>query len=91
MIYAAGNATVTQPPSAMVAERGARLATAASGSHDADEVHLSDLARAHVESEAPIREDLVRRIRQEIADGSYMTDAKLDAVVDRLHREMFGE
>lgn len=91
MIHAAGSATVMQPPSATVAERGARVATAAFESRPADEVHLSDLARAQVDSEAPIREDLVRRIRQEIADGSYMTDAKLDAVVDRLHRELFGE
>lgn len=32
----------------------------------------------------PIRMDLVKRIRKEIADGTYDTDAKWDAALDRL-------
>lgn len=32
----------------------------------------------------PIRMDLVARVRKEIADGTYDTDAKWDATLDRL-------
>jgi hypothetical protein len=35
-------------------------------------------------SDAPIRADLVERVRREIADGTYDTPEKWDAALDRL-------
>ncbi len=51
-----------------------------------DAVELSPMAREHLErsGEQSIREDLVERVRAEIAAGTYLTDDKIDAVVDRL-------
>lgn len=89
MIQATGSASVMQRSAAVVAERGARQAAAAAYAAT-DEVQLSDMAQAQSQENAPIREDLVRHVKAEIADGSYMTDAKLDTVIDRLHRELFG-
>lgn len=37
------------------------------------------------------REERVMRIRAEIAGGTYLTDDKLDAVVERLHTALFAE
>lgn len=38
----------------------------------------------------PIRHELVRRIKAEIAADTYVTDAKIDDVVETLHRKLFG-
>jgi len=38
-----------------------------------------------------IRHDLVRRIRSEIAENRYLSDDKIDAVVEKLHRKLFRE
>lgn len=58
---------------------------------NSDVVDLSDAARSRLASEdQPIRSELVNRVRAEIAAGSYDSDAKLDVVIDRLHRELFG-
>ncbi|MBL8764129.1 MAG: flagellar biosynthesis anti-sigma factor FlgM [Phycisphaerae bacterium] len=52
----------------------------------ADRVELSDEARAlsQLALDPPIREDLVSRVRSEIEAGTYLTDDKLDAAVNRL-------
>jgi len=57
-----------------------------------DAVELSEAARQELErsDSAPIRTELVARVREEIASGQYLTDDKLDAVVERLHEEMFA-
>lgn len=56
-----------------------------------DAVELSTAGQEALERDnaQPIRLNLVERVRAEIADGSYLTDAKLDAVVNRLHSEFF--
>lgn len=62
-------------------------------SHDADDVvELSETARRQLDTgeSAPIREHLVKRIRDEIAAGTYLTQDKIEKTVDRLHRELFG-
>lgn len=58
----------------------------------ADAVELSELARARMarDEAGPIRHDLVERIRAEIAAGTYLTDDKIDAVVERLHQNMIA-
>lgn len=55
-----------------------------------DQVELSSAARILGGQDQPagIREDLVARIREEIASGSYETDDKLDATLTRLNRDL---
>ena len=55
-----------------------------------DQVELSSAARilAGQNQPAEIREDLVSRIRGEIADGTYETADKLDATISRLARDL---
>jgi anti-sigma28 factor (negative regulator of flagellin synthesis) len=56
-----------------------------------DAIELSAAARQQLErSESPaIRTELVERVRSEIAAGTYLTDDKIDAVIDRLmHKVM---
>lgn len=54
-----------------------------------DSVELSNVAQAQIAGDEPFRSELVQRIRAEIADDTYLTDEKLDAVVERLHRDLF--
>jgi len=56
-----------------------------------DRVELSDAARAALaeQDSTPIRQDLVERVRAEIAAGTYLTDKKLDAVAERLLTRLF--
>lgn len=58
-----------------------------------DAVELSETAQRHTKdaSARPIRQNLVQRVRSELADGTYLTGEKLDAVVNRLHRALFAE
>lgn len=57
-----------------------------------DAVELSATAREQLERDesAPIRTGLVERVRAEIAAGTYLTDARLDAAVNRMRAEMFN-
>ncbi|MEM8834258.1 MAG: flagellar biosynthesis anti-sigma factor FlgM [Planctomycetota bacterium] len=50
-----------------------------------DRVDLSAEARA---ANAPIRTELVERVRAEIASGEYLTDARLDAALDGLLQDI---
>lgn len=81
------------------APRGAsgdqRASTRARGGEEprraSDSIELSDAARSRLTSEdQPIRSELVNRVRAEIASGKYETNDKLDVVIDRLHRDLFG-
>ena len=55
-----------------------------------DLLELSATARRTIRENDPpaIREDFVRSIREQIAAGDYLTDDKLNAAVDRLHKEI---
>ncbi len=54
-----------------------------------DVAEISAGAREAALAEAtPIRAELVQRIRQQIAAGTYETDEKLQAVADRVSREL---
>ena len=59
---------------------------------DADSIELSLNARRlalldRVLKDPPVRQDLVNRVRQEIASGRYETPDKVDRVVDELWRD----
>ncbi|MBU0640684.1 MAG: flagellar biosynthesis anti-sigma factor FlgM [Planctomycetes bacterium] len=55
-----------------------------------DEVELSQAAREYEPEQpaAPIRTDLVERIREDIAGGRYLTPDKLDIALERLLGEL---
>ncbi|MFM9956470.1 MAG: flagellar biosynthesis anti-sigma factor FlgM [Phycisphaerales bacterium] len=55
-----------------------------------DRVELSEEARALATNPTPIREDLVNRIRAEIANGTYDIDGKLDQAVNELAKDLSG-
>ena len=59
----------------------------------ADRVELSAAAESFkpepVESNEP--DERVQEIRARIADGTYLTDDKIDEVVERLFDEVFGD
>ena len=61
-------------------------------SSQTDAVELSTAAQQEMEKEdsGRIRINLVEQVRAEIAAGTYLTDDKLDAVVNRLHAELFN-
>jgi anti-sigma28 factor (negative regulator of flagellin synthesis) len=63
-----------------------------SGFEQVDAVELSPTARDQLgrDESAPVRTRLVERIRGEIAAGTYLTDAKLDAAADRMRAEIFN-
>lgn len=55
---------------------------------DSDAVELSGDAVRHIgTAERPVRMNLVQRIREEIAAGTYLTEEKLDAAIDGLLRD----
>ena len=75
------------PPAEAGATPAAQPARAAQHAFEqGDAVELSATAREHLErsGQETIREGLVERVRAEIAAGTYLTDDKIDAVVDRL-------
>jgi negative regulator of flagellin synthesis FlgM len=54
-----------------------------------DRVQLSDHARLLSQlRQNPIREDLVSRVRNELAQGTYETDAKVDQAIDELQADL---
>ena len=57
-----------------------------------DQVDLSPAAREYrPDGEVrPATDERVRELRQQIAADTYVTDDKLDRVVERLHAEIFG-
>ncbi|MFQ5805032.1 MAG: flagellar biosynthesis anti-sigma factor FlgM [Phycisphaerae bacterium] len=83
----------TQP----TARRGARRSEEARPAQehpartDTDAVELSEAAQEQIEryESGLVRTELVERVRAQIAAGAYLTDDKLDAVVNRLHEAMF--
>ena len=56
------------------------------GVRDADQVEVSSVARylAQLKGTSGVRDDVVARVRSEIAAGTYDTDARLDSVLDKV-------
>ena len=52
-----------------------------------DVVEISDAARNY---RAGVSAERLAEVRKLIQSGTYVTDEKLDVVVDRLHKELFG-
>ena len=62
--------------------------TAPQSADRADRVELSAQARALASVPTPVRENLVNRIRQEIENGTYDIDSKLDRAVTELAKDL---
>src|SRR5262245_41176559 len=58
--------------------------------HEGDRVELSDRAQLleQLRQLPPIREDLVRKVRQSIADGTYETQQRVDGAIRNLIDEL---
>jgi len=82
----------TQPAARGATPRGEEAHPAKDPSGRTDAVELSEAGREQIEQSesAPVRTELVERVRAEIAAGTYLTGDKLDAVVERLHDAMFA-
>ena len=65
-------------------------ASAAATARGSDRVELSTVSRllAKLNQPAEVRHELVNRIRDEIAAGTYESDAKLDAAVEGLAEDL---
>lgn len=60
-------------------------------SRQADTVSLSDAARTAAQAEpAEVRTELTSRVRAELDAGTYVTQDKLDAAVEKLVGEILG-
>ena len=96
MINALSNATSTPTHAPELREqatqRGQPKTSTPQQPPDHDVVELSEAAQQRIDagSDKPIREQLVARIRAEIAAGTYLTPDKIEKTVERLHREIFG-
>ncbi|HEY6564107.1 MAG TPA: flagellar biosynthesis anti-sigma factor FlgM [Pirellulaceae bacterium] len=62
------------------------------GLHGVDQVEISPEAEwvSRIEDVSDVRTELVQRIRQEIAAGTYETGEKLDIAIGRLLDEVVG-
>lgn len=79
------------PPHYLQANRPTNVDPAASS--PSDQLEISPAALAAVEAAeaaevGEVRQDLVSRIRSEIADGTYETSEKLDQAIDRVLDEL---
>lgn len=73
--------SATQPPKA---------AAASTVSRDPDRVELSDMAQllSRLNELPDVRQDVVDRVREQIANGSYETPEKVDAALDELLQDL---
>jgi anti-sigma28 factor (negative regulator of flagellin synthesis) len=55
-----------------------------------DRVELSEAARQAADDQSPIRIEKVRRIREQLAAGTYETDDKIAIAAHELTRELRG-
>jgi len=69
---------------------GPKVSKSPTGSAETDQVDISPAAEAAASAVegAQVREDLVARVRSEIAAGTYETPEKTDAALDRLLNEI---
>lgn len=77
------------PPASRVAERSVQ-STAAAATRGSDKVELSQCAQllSRLAELPDVRQDLIDRVRAEIADGVYDTSDKVDELLDELAQDL---
>ena len=58
---------------------------------DVVDISTASILAAKARELPPVRSDLVAKVRSEIAEGTYETQERLDATVDRLMEELFPQ
>jgi len=81
--------TAPSRPSATVSEQPQAAPLEPRESHPAG-VAESDVLELSEASTAPNREELVQRVRAELAAGTYLSDDKVQTAVERLYEALFG-
>jgi len=61
----------------------------ATGISDTVEISTAGMLAAKLHGPAGVRTDLVRRVKEQIAAGTFETPERIDATVDRLMEELF--
>lgn len=64
-------------------------ATQASSVSDTVEISTAGLLAAKLQGPVGVRTDLVQRVKEQIATGTFETPERIDATVDRLMEELF--
>jgi anti-sigma28 factor (negative regulator of flagellin synthesis) len=94
MIDGVTNPVNASTPAALRGEApaGGEIRSSGESLGQTDAVELSPAAQQQLERDesAPIRANLVERVRAEIAAGTYLTDDKLEAAVNQMHAEVFA-
>jgi anti-sigma28 factor (negative regulator of flagellin synthesis) len=86
-----------QPPMGPKPVESVEPPVAAAPTHEpigvSDVVEISQAARlaAQIHELPEVRTELVERVKEEIAAGQYETSERIDATVDRLMDELFGQ
>lgn len=85
-----GPASLGPVPRDIRRDQAAMRTPAAPSARFADRVELSDRARylARLNELPPVRPRVVDEIRQAIAEGTYLTDEKLDGAIERLFEDL---
>jgi anti-sigma28 factor (negative regulator of flagellin synthesis) len=58
---------------------------------DKNERSIVNKLTAKIKKEAPIRMDLIQRVKAEIAAGEYETPKRIEGTIDKLMEEIFPE
>ena len=73
------------------ADAGTRRSTETSGARAPDRVEVSDAARLAAEDQSPVRLNLVQRIREQIASGTYESDDKIAVASHEMAKALRGQ
>ena len=78
------------PPASRVAERSVQSTATAAAARGSDKVELSQCAQllSRLAELPDVRQDLINRVRAEIADGVYDTPDKVDELLDELAQDL---
>ena len=92
MIHGVSNSTQPSIPPAAREVGNERTSAEQQQAGSADAVELSSAAREQLEQgdAQAIRSELVERVRNEISQGEYLTEDKLDSALDRLTAALFA-
>lgn len=94
-IASVNHSSVEQPVRVAAASQRAavrRADSASSSARESDQVEVSALARflSQLRDVPAVRQDLVDEVREQIDDGTYESDARIDGAIEKLLEEEPG-